>query len=110
MTEIKTLAMLKMEKNFRGHIEKGYPRFPYRIYNMLFWIERLTQELNELKEKFALLDFEGMREELADLSNLVDYDFERSLLEEQGFIKDLFIDDDGKKGKKQLYEHNKKLR
>ena len=126
MKEIKTLAMIKMEKNFRAHIEKKYPRHPYKIYDMDFWIQRIEQELNELKEAYANKDYDEIREELADISNLVDFAFERTFIEESHLpiktnfpsedeIGKLFTDARGHYesvdpfGKKQLNEYNKPL-
>lgn len=73
---IQSLAMLKMEKNFIAYCEKKYPRQPYRELPASYLIERIQEELNELKTGFANHDFENMKEECADISNLVDYFFE----------------------------------
>lgn len=101
----KTLSMLKMEKNFRAHIEKKYARMPYRHYDLNFWLYRIKQETKELEEAINLQDFENIREELADISNLVDYAFETSFIKEL-MNKPLVL---GSKGLAQLFEHNKKL-
>jgi len=74
--KVKTLAMIKMEKNFIAHIEKQYPRQPYRCYMIGQLIDRLGQELEELIAAYEKLDYYGARQECADLSNLVDYIFE----------------------------------
>lgn len=75
---IKTLAMLKMEKNFIA-LEKNYPRQPYAAENqpIRFMIHRIEEELQELKEAFDLENVDVMKEECADISNLVDYLFEQ---------------------------------
>jgi hypothetical protein len=73
---IKSLAMLKMEKNFLA-LEKGYPRQPYMEQTCEELITHLEDELNELKAGFENQDFFNMKEELADISNIVDYIFEK---------------------------------
>lgn len=73
---MKTLAMLKMEKNFVAVLEKNYPRFPYRKFTIRFLIDRLQEEWDELLNAYAKLDYAEMKKECADLSNLVDYIFE----------------------------------
>ena len=105
MRNIKTLSMLKMEKNFKGHIEKGYYRRPYEHYNITFWILRLRQELEELQEAKDLEDFDKIREELADISNLVDYAFERTFIDENDPEGDDYFPDS--KGFNQLFKNNK---
>lgn len=100
LDEIKTLAMLKMEKNFIAHNEKGYPRKPYaeKTQPISFLIDRIQNEKDELVASFnalvkihvlpdELLDttdekdivhiLNEMREECADISNIVDYLFEK---------------------------------
>lgn len=72
---IKSLAMLKMEKNFIA-LEKGYCRQPYKYFEIHFWINKLNEELKEFKEAFNKRDINNMKEELADLSNVIDYIFE----------------------------------
>lgn len=72
----KTLAMLKMEKNFIAQ-EKGYPRKPYEYYTTDFLIERLKQEVNELTVAIIDGDTENAKCECADVSNIVDYIFEK---------------------------------
>jgi len=86
---MKTLAMMKMEKNFAAVIEKKYPRRPYEAFNMEFLRVRLIEEINELNEtlKFYIENkrIEAMtfgsaqraKLECADVSNLVDYIFEK---------------------------------
>jgi hypothetical protein len=44
MTEIKTLVMIKMEKNLIAVIEKGHSRQPYRIYDLVFWVKTFIEE------------------------------------------------------------------
>ena len=76
---IRSIAMLKMEKNFIAHCDKGYSRQPYKDNNQptSFLISRLDDELKELKEAFERKDIVNMQEELADLSNIIDYLFEQ---------------------------------
>lgn len=76
----RTLAMLKMEKNFQAHIEKGKPRFPYYAFSISFLLHRLEEELEELKQAWKQKDLEAMKLECADVSNLLDYVFERVTL------------------------------
>lgn len=80
LPQIKSLAMLKMEKNFIA-LEKGYPRQPYNASNQSksFLVYRIEEEMNELKDALAKKDFLIMKEECADISNLVDYLFEKLL-------------------------------
>jgi len=73
---MKTLAMIKMEKNFRA-LEKGYPRRPYEAFDIDRLIKRLQEELNELIDARIKKNYWDMLFELADLSNMVDYIFEQ---------------------------------
>jgi len=73
---MKTLAMMKMEKNFVAQ-EKGYPRKPYHNYSLDFLIKRLYQENTELVKAILTEDFENAKLECADVSNIVDYIFEK---------------------------------
>jgi len=87
--------MLKMEKNFVAVIEKGYPRYPYKAYaltlehlrelNLIYFVER---EIRELVTAFEMLDgatapnvelTAHVREEIADVSNCLDYLYEAVL-------------------------------
>lgn len=77
LPRIKSLAMMKMEKNFIAVIEKGYPRQPYKEYPFGFWVSRLEQELKELKDAFKEGSLSELREEIADLSNILDYMYEK---------------------------------
>jgi len=74
---MKTLAMMKMEKNFVAVIEKGYPRKPYNALDLDYLIHRLHQETLEFTEAMKKADIEGAKLELADISNIVDYLFEK---------------------------------
>jgi len=80
LPEIKSLSMLKMEKNFIA-LEKGYPRQPYNDMNQptSFLIRRIEEELQELKDAFKETNIKVMKEECADISNIVDYLFEMLL-------------------------------
>jgi len=84
LPEIKSLSMLKMEKNFIA-LEKGYPRQPYNDVNQptSFLIRRIEEELQELKDAFKKKDIQVMKEECADISNIVDYLFEMLLTWEE---------------------------
>jgi NTP pyrophosphatase (non-canonical NTP hydrolase) len=75
LVTIKSLAALKMEKNFIA-LEKGYYRQPYKYFPIHFWIDKLNEELEEFKIGFNKRDVNNMKEELADLSNVIDYIFE----------------------------------
>ena len=76
---IKTLAMLKMEKNFIAVLEKNYPRQPYDAEDQstVFLIDRIRDELKELQAAYFEYDVQRMREECADVSNVIDYLFEK---------------------------------
>jgi len=74
---MKTLAMIKMEKNFVAHIEKGYPRQPYKVFSCHELLRRLSEEWFELKEALKNKNCEEAMKECADLSNIVDYIFEK---------------------------------
>ena len=80
LRDIQSLAMLKMEKNFIA-LEKDYPRQPYADSQQptSFLIRRIEDELTELKEAFKVHDIVVMKEECADISNIVDYLFEMLL-------------------------------
>jgi NTP pyrophosphatase (non-canonical NTP hydrolase) len=73
--EIKTLAMLKMEKNFIA-LDKGYPRQPYLKIKIEDYFKYLETEIIELKIAIQNHDNINIKEELADISNFVDYIFE----------------------------------
>jgi NTP pyrophosphatase (non-canonical NTP hydrolase) len=73
---MKTLAMIKMEKNFKAVIEKGYPRQPYDVYPLQFLLERLYVEAIELAQAIKNKDKENAKLECADVSNIIDYIFE----------------------------------
>lgn len=77
MGKPKSLAMRKMEKNFIAHLEKKYPRKPYSKYSMGFFIKRIREETHELEGAILAGDFENALEECGDISNLVDFLFER---------------------------------
>ncbi len=75
MMGIKSLAMLKMEKNFRA-LAKGYPRQPYRLA-LAFLLKRLKQEVKELEKELKKYNYVNAKAECADVSNIVDYIFEK---------------------------------
>lgn len=74
--EIKSLAMLKMEKNFIAVIKKKYSRYPYFDYKFEKLLECLQKEVDELKNAYKNCDINNMREEIADISNFCDYLYE----------------------------------
>ena len=80
LTSPKTLAMRKMEKNFIAHLEKKYPRKPYSKYSMGFFIKRLREETHELEGAILAGHFDNAMEECADISNIVDFIFERLMI------------------------------
>ena len=80
MAKPKSLAMLKMEKNFIAHLEKKYPRKPYSKYSIWFLLKRIRQETNELDRAITGSDFENAMDECADISNCVDFIFERLMI------------------------------
>lgn len=86
---IKTLNMLKMEKNFIA-LEKGYPRQPYTHWDLDNLIHHIQLEADELKEAYNRRDFINMNEEIADISNLCDYIHEIILNHEDNLINPLF--------------------
>ena len=75
--DLKTLAMLKMEKNFVAQIDKNYPRKPYDHYTCYFLFKRLEDEVAELRDALDHGDIEWSKCECADVSNIIDYLFER---------------------------------
>lgn len=76
MENIKTLFCIKMEKNFIAQ-EKGYPRKPYDEYTLMFLMQRLQEEVDELRFAVFTQDFQDARLECADVSNITDYIFEK---------------------------------
>ncbi len=82
---MKTLAMMKMEKNFVGVIEKSYPRKPYEAIPLWNLRIRLIEEMNELNEALkkheecpeSPQEREEAKLECADVSNLIDFIFEK---------------------------------
>ncbi len=80
---MKTLAMIKMEKNFVAHIEKGYPRKPYQTGSFASLMKRFYEEATELAKAIRQKDFENAKSECADVSNIVDYIFEKLQHEEE---------------------------
>ena len=77
LDSVKTLAMLKMEKNFRALISQGYPRQPYRKQNTQFLLKRLREEVEELDQAIRSKRIFEAKRECADASNVIDYIFER---------------------------------
>jgi hypothetical protein len=100
--------MLKMEKNFVAVIEKGYPRKPYNEYpiftdhpnssihrrgTLFGFIER---EMSEIEDAVEMLHgaitpdiklTENVRQEIADVSNALDYLYEAVLRKEIEWIQ-----------------------
>jgi len=80
LKRIKSLAMLKMEKNFIAHLSKDYPRNPYEQFTTVFLFKRLREEMRELRDALDKNDLREAMLEVADLSNLCDFLFERLCL------------------------------
>jgi NTP pyrophosphatase (non-canonical NTP hydrolase) len=92
---IKSLAMIKMEKNFQA-LEKGYRRQPYtwpiahgqREFTLIGFVLREMDELVEVvdiwvnSEDRDAVQLANIREEIADVSNCLDYLYEAVLREE----------------------------
>ncbi len=81
LLRIKSLNALKMEKNFRAQ-DKGYVRSPADDFSdseLFSWVER---ELVELIESLCSGNTGHIREEIADVSNCLDYLYERVLRNE----------------------------
>ena len=80
--------MLKMEKNFIAVNEKGYSRKPYDDFGIIQLMDFVTREYNELNEEFKYykdnhlsLTYDTqniirIQNEIADLSNCLDYLYE----------------------------------
>jgi len=73
---MKTLAMIKMEKNFVAQ-EKGCPRKPYETYSLGDLYAKLVEEVVELHEAMKKQNTEEAKVECADVSNVIDYIFEK---------------------------------
>ena len=74
---MKTLAMMKMEKNFVAVLEKKYPRKPYEEFTIIQLLNWLGEEFAELCVSIKNKDVENSKQECADISNLIDFLFER---------------------------------
>jgi hypothetical protein len=75
---IQSLSMMKMEKNFIA-LEKGYPRQPYFFHTIENLLTHLEAEVKELRDAFTQNDSVNIREEIADISNICDYLYEKTL-------------------------------
>lgn len=75
---IKTLAMLKLEKNLIAVIEKGYARRPYDTYSINELADFIKREYYELDLELSQKSWNmlAVRNELADLSNTIDFLYE----------------------------------
>lgn len=94
LAALKSIAMLKMEKNFRAQ-DKGYVRMPPDNFDMPelhSWVLREMEELVFVMEpdaKTGIIDLPHIREEIADVSNCLDYLYEKVLrVEIQIMIRD----------------------
>ena len=88
---IKSLSMLKMEKNFIAAIDKNYPRRPYEEWDIVDLHSFVEREQKELKhevitlgkvEEFGLDEYDQLikiMNEVADVSNTLDYLYEALL-------------------------------
>jgi hypothetical protein len=82
LASIKSLAMMKMEKNFRAQ-DKGYVRMPpdsNTINELAEWVHR---EYLELMDAVFDGDCVHIREEIADVANCLDYLYEKVLRGEE---------------------------
>jgi hypothetical protein len=82
---IKSLAALKMEKNFIAVYGKDLPPKPYETYSILElfgFVEREMKELKEAIEDNKNFSYHDIMEEIADVSNCLDYLFEAVLRED----------------------------
>ena len=98
MTDVKdilSLAMLKMEKNFIAHNEKGYPKQPYKDFSLYDCYGFVEREMKELDASVKHHWFGGrtnidrliaIRNEIADVSNCLDYLYEKTLMMENVLI------------------------
>jgi len=80
-TKMLSLSARKMEKNFIAVIEKNYERKPQHWFTYKILIKRLRQELKEFENAIIEDDLDNMMDELADLSNIIDYLYEKCLME-----------------------------
>jgi len=78
---LKSLNMVKMEKNFRAQ-DKGYVRMPPDSFDYLELYRWVLREMDELNYAIEIKDFTNIREEIADVSNCLDYLYESALREE----------------------------
>ena len=78
-TNMLSLAARKMEKNFIAVFEKEYRRKPQNQFSYDFWMKRLNKEALELEIEILKLDYDAICDELADLSNIIDYLYEKTL-------------------------------
>lgn len=82
---IKSLAMLKMEKNFIAVNDKNKPRYPYEHFTTSSLMDKLREETEELVTAICqaqayesnLQLVEDAKKECADCSNVIDIIFER---------------------------------
>jgi len=79
--DIKSLSMLKMEKNFIAVIEKEYPRQPHKHYTESELFSFINREMAELKKEWQAGSGSPIRimNEIADVSNCLDFFFELML-------------------------------
>jgi len=96
--DVTSLSMLKMEKNFIAHNDKGYPRQPYKEFSLYDCFGFVKREMKELDEAFKHHWFGGrtnvdrlivLRNEIADVSNCLDYLYEKVLRAESVFCAEL---------------------
>jgi len=103
---ILSLAARKMEKNFRAVIEKGYFRQPYQAFpindsgnrdqSLIGFVDREMRELRgaasepcfDASGQFDIApsgsDFDHLLDEIADVSNCLDYLYEAVLAMREG--------------------------
>ncbi len=79
-----SLAFWKREKNFISVIDKEKPRYPEGLWTFNMWLDKLDEEVEELKQAVEFMletkkfeDVISTKMECADVSILIDYIFEK---------------------------------
>lgn len=84
---MKTLAMYKLNKCLIGVIEKKRTREPYLEFSFEFLLHRLDDEVQELIQAVKSKDYEEAKSECADVSNFIDFIFEKLSTTEKPLIR-----------------------
>ena len=100
MKGVLSLAMIKLEKNFIAFLDKSYPRQPYLEYPMFSngprnLFSKVLREMDELADEMYSIREDGftreklyaIMQEVADVSNTLDYLFEGVLKEYQNLVE-----------------------